>query len=260
MTNLVVALGLIGLASGCLVSRSKYDRSLGVLSKYQADRLETEADRDAAVAKLQGTLDEKEGVLTQTREKAAREKAGLEAEVAASREELAAVREQRALTEKRMEEWKKLTAQLAGMISSGKIKVSVRDGRMLVDLPSSVLFASGSAELQAAGKPTLAEIAKVLKDFPGRQFMVAGHTDNVPINTKTSSFKDNWELSAARALTVTKFLIENGLKPKTVSASGYGEYDPVASNSNARGQQSNRRIEIVLMPNLAELPKMPVGI
>jgi chemotaxis protein MotB len=255
-----VVLGLIGLSPGCVVSRTKYDRSLGVLSKYQADRLQTEADRDAAVAKMQTMLDEQSGVLAQTREKAAKEKAGLQAEVAASREELAAVREQRALTEKRMEEWKKLTSKLAEMISSGKIKVSIRDGRMLVDLPSNVLFASGSAELQTAGKPTLAEVAKALKEFPGRQFMVAGHTDNVPINSKTSTFKDNWELSAARALTVTKFMIENGLKPSTIAAAGYGEYDPVGANSNPRGQQQNRRIEIVLMPNLAELPKMPTGI
>src|SRR5215212_2397875 len=128
-----VALGLIAFASGCVVSRGKYDRSLGVLSKYQADRLQTEADRDAAVAKMQGMLDEQSGVLAKTRETAAKEKAGLQAEVAASREELAAVREQRALTEKRMEEWKKLTSKLAEMISSGKIKVSIRDGRMLVD-------------------------------------------------------------------------------------------------------------------------------
>jgi chemotaxis protein MotB len=255
-----VALGLLGLASGCVVSRAKYDRSLGVLSKYQADRLQTEADRDAAVAKMQGTLDEQSGVLEKTRANAAKEKAGLEAEVAASREELAAVREQRALTEKRMEEWKKLTSKLAEMISSGKIKVSIRDGRMLVDLPSSVLFASGSAELQAAGKPTLAEVVKVLKEFPSRQFMVAGHTDNVPINSKTSPFKDNWELSSARALTVTKFMIENGLKPGSIAAAGFGEYDPVAANTNPRGQQMNRRIEIVLMPNLAELPKMPAGL
>lgn len=258
MTWLVVALGLIGLA-GC-VMQSKYDRSLGVLSKYQADRLQTEADRDAAVAKMQTILDEQSGVLAQTRATAAKEKAGLEAEVAASREELAAVREQRRQAEKRMEEWRKLTGKLSEMISSGKIKVSIRDGRMLVDLPSSVLFASGKAELQAAGKPTIAEVAKVLKEFPGRQFVVAGHTDNVPINPKASTFQDNWELSAARALTVTKFLIENGLKPSTISAAGYGEYDPVAANNNPRGQQQNRRIEIVLMPNLAELPRMPAGI
>src|SRR5262245_52447206 len=178
----VIIVGVaVGLATGC-VSRSKYDRSLGVLSQYQAERLKTEADRDNAVAKLQAMLDEQSGVLAKTKDAAAREKAGLQAEIAASREELAAVREQRALIEKRMEKWKNRTPKLSDRISSGKTKASVRDGRMMVDLPSSVLFASGSAELQAAGKPTLAEIVKVLKEFPSRQFAIAGHTDNVPIN------------------------------------------------------------------------------
>ena len=248
-------LAVIVLVAGC-VSQSKYDRSLGVLSKYQAEALQTEAERDAAVAAMQGKLEEQAGMAAADRERAAKERAGLEAEVAATRDELASVREQRLLAEKRMEEWRKLTSQLADMISAGKIKVSIRHGRMLVDLPSSVLFASGSADLQAAGKPTLAEVAKVLKQFPGRQFLVAGHTDTVPI-VKTSAFKDNWELSAGRALTVTKFLIENGLKPNSLAAAGYGEFDPVGTNKTEAGKQLNRRIEIVLLPNIAEMPKMP---
>jgi chemotaxis protein MotB len=169
----------IATASGCFVSRAKYDRSLGVLSKYQADSLEVEADRQKTIGRMQAQLDEQGALLGQTKDKAAREKAGLETEIAANREELAAVREQRALTEKRMEEWRRLTSKLQEMITAGKLKVSVRNGRMLVDLPSSVLFPSGSAELQAAGKPTLTEIAKVLNEFPNRQFVVAGHTDNV---------------------------------------------------------------------------------
>jgi len=244
------------LAASACVTRSKYDRALGVMSQYQADRLEAQADRDAAVAKMEGKLEQQQGVLSQTREQAERERAAMQGELAASREELQAVRAQRAITEARLQEWKTLTSKLAAMISSGKIKVSVRDGRMLVDLPSSVLFATGSAELQDAGKPTLAEIASVLKQFPSRQFLVAGHTDTVPI-VKTVAFKDNWDLSAARALTVTRFLIEKGLPSRTLAAAGYGEWDPVGNNKTEPGRQLNRRIEIVLLPNIAELPKMP---
>lgn len=242
-------------ASAC-VTQSKYDRALGVMSQYQADRLEAQADRDAAVAKLQDQLAQQQGVLSQTRAQAERDRAAMAGELAATREEMEAIRAQRALTEQRMQEWRTLTSKLAAMISAGKIKVSIRDGRMLVDLPSSVLFASGSADLQDAGKPTLTEVASVLKQFPSRQFLVAGHTDTVPI-VKTVAFKDNWDLSAARALTVTKFLIEKGLRPKSVAAAGYGEYDPVGNNKTEPGRQQNRRIEIVLLPNIAELPKMP---
>jgi chemotaxis protein MotB len=247
---------VVVLAASACVSRSKYDRALGVMSQYQADRLEAQADRDAAVAKVQEQLAQQSGMLTQTREQADKDRAAMQGELAASREEMEAVRAQRALTEQRLQEWKTLTSKLADMISSGKIKVSVREGRMLVDLPSSVLFASGSADLQEAGKPALAEVAAVLKQFPSRQFLVAGHTDSMPI-VKTAAFKDNWDLSAARALTVTKFLIERGLKPRTIAAAGYGEYAPVGNNKTDMGRQQNRRIEIVLLPNIAELPKMP---
>jgi len=244
------------LAASACVAQSKYDRALGVMSQYQADRLEAQADRDAAVAKVQAQLAQQAGMLSQSREQAEKDRAAMQGELAASREELEAVRAQRALTEQRLQEWRTLTSKLAAMISSGKIKVSVREGRMLVDLPSSVLFASGSADLQEAGKPTLAEVASVLKQFPLRQFLVAGHTDSMPI-VKTVAFKDNWDLSAARALTVTKFLIEKGLRPRALAAAGYGEFDPVGNNKTDPGRQQNRRIEIVLLPNIAELPKMP---
>ena len=253
----LIVLACTLVCGACVVRQSTYDRSLRVLSKYQSERLRTEADRDTAIAEAAKLYEEQGRTLAETRRTAAVEKAGLEAEVAASRDELAAVREQRLLAEKRMEEWKKLTAKLADMVSAGKLKVSIRDGRMIVDLPSSVLFASGSAELQTAGKPTLSDVAKVLKEFPSRQFMVAGHTDNVPLGPAGAKFKDNWELSSARALTVTRFLIEQGIKPTKISTAGYGEFDPVGNNATDKGKQSNSRIEIVLMPNLSELPKLP---
>lgn len=244
------------MALAACVSRAKYDRALGVMSNYETERMRAQAERDVAIAKINGELAQQSGLLAQTRDQAAKERASLEATIAASKDELEQVRAQRALTEQRMQEWKKLTSKLADMISSGKIKVSVREGRMLVDLPSSVLFASGSADLQDAGKPALTAVAAVLKDFPNRQFLVAGHTDTMPI-VKTTQYKDNWDLSAARALTVTKFLVEQGIKPKSIAAAGYGEFDPVGNNKTDKGRQLNRRIEIVLLPNIAELPKMP---
>jgi chemotaxis protein MotB len=86
--------------------------------------------------------------------------------------------------------------------------------------------------------------------------MVAGHTDNVPIGTP-SAFKNNLELSTARGLTVAQHLIGAGMSASRLFAAGYSEYEPVRPNSSEAGRQENRRIEIELLPNLAELPPLP---
>jgi chemotaxis protein MotB len=130
--------------------------------------------------------------------------------------------------------------------------------RGIVKFKSDLTFAKGSAELTPQAKAAAGQLANVLNSSAARnyEFLVAGHTDTVPI-VKTVAFKDNWDLSAARALTVTKFLIEKGLRPRALAAAGYGEFDPVGNNRTEPGRQQNRRIEIVLLPNIAELPKMP---
>jgi chemotaxis protein MotB len=85
-----------------------------------------------------------------------------------------------------------------------------------------------------------------------RRFIVAGHTDNIPV--ATDRFANNWELSTARAVEVTSELVRGGLRAEQLVAAGYSEYDPVARNSNDKGRQKNRRIEIILEPRLAPLP------
>ena len=150
-------------------------------------------------------------------------------------------------------EVKRMTQQFQRMIDSGKLEVTYRRGRMIVELPAAVLFASGSADLSDEGRSALREVAAVLRKVPGKRFIVAGHTDNVPISKAQTGFEDNWALSAARAVTVTQALIDSGLHPGHLVAAGYGEYDPVASNTSARGRQKNRRIEIVLEPELREV-------
>jgi chemotaxis protein MotB len=125
---------------------------------------------------------------------------------------------------------------------------------MVVELPEGILFASGKAKLKDEGEEALAEVAGVLKDIEDRDFQIAGHTDNVPIRTRR--FPSNWELSAKRAVNVTRYLIEQGMKKDRLSAAGYADTQPVASNRTAEGRQQNRRIEIVLVPNLDELPDL----
>ena len=125
-------------------------------------------------------------------EKAAIErlKSDLEANLSASRAELEELLKQRAQTEARLRAFRELTEKFRKMIDTGQIKVLIRDGRMILKLPEGILFASGSAELSDKGKATLQEVATNLKSFPQRNFMVGGHTDDVP-PAKGAQYRSN---------------------------------------------------------------------
>ena len=171
--------------------------------------------------------------------------------LSATKAELDELRQSHADADKRLAVFKALGERLRKMIDAGKLEVTVRRGRMIVKLPAEVLFASGSAQLAPEGQAPLREVAAALKQFADRRFMIAGHTDNVPIGP--SNFKSNWELSTARAVTVTEFLASVGMNPSRLVAAGYSEYDPIRANGTEAGRGENRRIEIVLLPNVEEI-------
>jgi chemotaxis protein MotB len=172
----------------------------------------------------------------------------------ASRQELEELRKWKSDAAKRMQTFRDMSAKLQKIVDTGKLGVRVRDGRLVMRLPQDVLFPSGKAELSREGELALMEVAVILKQFPERRFMVAGHTDNEPVK---ETYKDNWELSMARALVVTRFMIEAKMRPQNIVAAGYGEFDPIAKNSTPDGRRENRRIEIILLPDLSELPTLP---
>ena len=140
------------------------------------------------------------------------------------------------------------------------LKVQVRDNRMLIQLPGSVLFDSGRVDLKPSGLEILSQVAAVLRadsDLSQREFQVAGHTDNKPL-ASGGAYKDNWGLSAMRARSVLAYLTGpadkgGGLDPTHWSAAGYGETDPVASNDSDDGREQNRRVELVVQPNVEEM-------
>ena len=175
----------------------------------------------------------------------------------ATQKEIEELRKQRAAAERNMATFKKLLARLKSMIDSGKLKVVIRKGRMIVKMSDKILFDPGETKLKKDGQDALAELAQVLKDIGDRDFLVAGHSDNIPI--KTRKFPSNWELSAARAVKVVRFLQAQGVDPQHLGAAGFSEYDPVGDNSSDDGRRENRRIEVVLMPKLEELPKFDLG-
>jgi chemotaxis protein MotB len=138
------------------------------------------------------------------------------------------------------------------MIASGKLRVRIVRGRMVVELSENILFDSGKSELKKEGTAALQEVAGVLASIPDREFQIAGHTDNIPI--KSAKFRSNWDLSTARAVEVLNFMVAAGMEAKRVSAAGYADQSPVAGNDSPENKAKNRRIEITLVPNLDDLP------
>lgn len=134
------------------------------------------------------------------------------------------------------------------LMDGGQLSVTIDRGRMVIQLPQDILFPSGSATLGTEGRNVISQVGAVLADFEDRRFQVEGHTDNVPISTER--FPSNWELSSARALAVVRLLTAQGVAPENVSGAAFGEYQPRASNDDRDSRRLNRRIEIVMLPNL----------
>lgn len=142
--------------------------------------------------------------------------------------------------------------------SPDELTVEMRDGKVYVSMSDKLLFKSGDANVEVKGKDALKRLAEVLNKNQDVSIAIEGHTDNVPI--KTALYKDNWDLSAARATNVVRLLSqEYGMDARRLTASGRGEYFPVADNSSVEGKAKNRRTEVVLSPKLDELMKMIVG-
>lgn len=146
----------------------------------------------------------------------------------------------------------RIAAALLGFKDKG-LTVEQRNGKIYVSLEAQLLFPSGSTVVNAEGKKALLDLAQVIKDEKDITILVEGHTDTDPFNGG-GTIKDNWDLSVMRATSVVRILTEEGKMNKTMlTAAGRGEFVPVADNNTAAGKAKNRRIEIILTPNLDAL-------
>ena len=206
----------------------------------ERQRLKAEAEEKARLqqeqSQLSASLDEERKRLKAEAE----EKARLEQAHAAKEEEI------RRLTKTQEE----LSQSLKDEIAKGNIKIQQVRDRLTINMVDRVLFDSGRAVIKPAGVKVLKQVGDVLNKIMDKQIRIEGHTDNVPISTKLQDkFKTNWELSTARATTVVRYLIDQGgVQPQALSAVGYADTHPIASNESEEGRSSNRRIEIVLYP------------
>jgi chemotaxis protein MotB len=229
------------------------------LAACKADRATVQPQIDEANKKYAGcnTLLEANNKKTLDQDKRAKEQevqiTALSNNLSASKEELTALVAQRAEAERRLAAIADIQKQFAKMIDTGQLKVTARRGSLVLSLPSEVLFPSGVAELSKPGEMAILEVGFTLKKFPERRFLVVGHTDDQPL--KSTTYKDNWELSTARAVNVTRFLVQAGMVPGNLVAAGAGEHDPVSKD-----RAKNRRIEIALLPAIGDLPPLPPSV
>ena len=153
------------------------------------------------------------------------------------------------------EEARRLTLEKALAVPLASGRVTLNNGR--IGISGSVLFSLNSDQLQPEGRQLLKSLAAPLAAYLGARgelLMVSGFTDDTPLSTSNKAFADNWELSAQRALTVTRALIEAGIPASSIFSAAFGPEQPVASNADAAGRSKNRRVEMAPVPRSAGTP------
>jgi len=233
--------------------QEKLDSEIGLVSDEKGElqaRLENEQENQL---RLQQQI---ERVMDDVGQKASA-LASAEQEAARLSQQLSQTREEQALLENRVEKlnqqremdarhFAELEDRLKHELNESRIEISQFKNQMtVIKLTSEVLFNSGSAKIRPNGQKVLALIAESLNAYPDRAISIEGHTDNVPIG-KRSSYVSNWELSTARAITVVRFLIRQGVPPYRLAATGFGEFQPLASADGEIAHRRNRRIEFKL--------------
>lgn len=236
---------------------------MGCVGKVKFDALQVELDAtqveltkaNSARVSLKDALaaeTARSAALSAERARLISDSSALKGSVAEMEDALRELAARKAASDARVAEYKSLLSRFQPLIDAGKLRVKIVDGRMVVELATDILFASGSADLSADGKAAIAAVSTVLASIPERAFQVEGHTDDLPI--KTAQYPSNWELASGRSVTVVKAMIEAGLPAQRVSAASFGSEHPVTANSTVESRASNRRIEIVVVPDLSGLP------
>jgi chemotaxis protein MotB len=293
MKKLITAFACIfltaALFSSCIVSKKKYDAETARADKEHANGVELTKQLAAAMEqnrRLNGTikqlnqrivglldsistlegnvsilnnkvagLDKRISVLGSENQNTAKELSSTKEKIAEQRKRLeqlqALIDQQQKATEALR---KKIADALVGF-NSNEITVTMKNGKVYVSMQESLLFPSGSAEVNPKGKEALSKVATVLNTSKDINIDIEGHTDSLPIHTV--KYADNWALSTARATSIAHVLIdEYHVTPARLIASGRSEYDPVAANSTSEGRAKNRRTEIILEPKLDELMQL----
>jgi chemotaxis protein MotB len=237
----------LALLAACGISKEEFAAQQRDAQQYK-ERYQGEADKTASLERKVTEQDEKLTAMQQKLTVRDQEIAQLKTAALKLEEEKGALAAKSA-------QYEQLTSSLQGQIQSGQVEISELRGKMTVKLKDKVLFASGSTALGKEGRAALDAVAEAFKDLKGKNVVVAGYTDDVPTGSR-SGFKDNWDLSAGRAVTVVRYLQSKGVAPGILGALGFSQYRPLAGNDSNEGRSQNRRIEIALTA-ADEAPAVP---
>jgi chemotaxis protein MotB len=242
---LFAALTLSLLALGCGYSQAEWQAQLDKYNHLKADDDAKLADAMNNIAALTKQLSDMGVQVSSTKADLAERQKALD-EYKARAQQLELIKER----------FEKLKSKLDELTKLG-LAVNIRHNRMVISLPGDVLFDSGRETLKKEGKAILLKVAAIVKADPqllGRDYQVAGHTDDKPL--QGGPFKDNWGLSLMRAREVLVFLVDpkNGALPvQHWSAAGFAATDPIAGNDTDDGRQKNRRCELIVLPSVEEM-------
>ncbi|MFH1784307.1 MAG: OmpA family protein [bacterium] len=269
--------------SGCFVTTRRYQDDTKKLEGLMSDRikdnkqikkeytrLSEEKDKlQKENTLLSSALDAKEeshanivADLNQENSELAVENKGLRIENADLREKIVNISQEKKKEISTLKQtYNSLVTDMQDEIEGGKIKINQLENELSVVIVDKILFDSGDVKVKQEGQKLLERLGNVLKKVKDKQVQIEGHTDNVPIvGELTSKYPTNWELSAARAINVAKYLEDKvGMDPARLVACAYSEYRPISDNRTAQGRADNRRIEIVLVPMSVEAVEVEDG-
>jgi len=269
----LVSLFVLALAvGGCGPSKADMQAQIDKYNKLASEH-ETEKDKRAQAEKELAEMKARAAELRKKLEAAGMNLDNLSLQVAESATEKERLAQTMQELQAALEEYKKRAQQLERIqarfdelrkklqeLTQFGLKVEIRHNRMVIRLPGDVLFDSGKTDLKKEGKEVVAKVAEVIRKDAGlsaRYFQVAGHTDNKPL--AGGKYGDNWGLSAMRAREVLLQMVKptagggGGLDQNKLHAAGFGETDPVATNGTDDGRKQNRRVELVVLPDVSEM-------
>jgi chemotaxis protein MotB len=221
--------------------KKQLEKSFQELSDSSSAQLDAKAKE---ILLLSNQLNEKENALIAENTRLEKMKTDL----AERSERVQQLEELIAAKEAKMQHLKNAVSNALQNFEGKGLTVHRKNGKVYVSMENKLLFGSGSWAVGSQGKSAIIELAKVLRQNQDIEVLIEGHTDNVPYHGNT--VEDNWDLSTKRATAIVRILVNNQVSPKRVTAAGRGEFLPIESNNTNQGKAKNRRIEVILAPNL----------